>query len=199
MEPCNTVATFSEKGLDVTSSAQHPFMVRTHLARVFRLPLSKVRVRSPYLGGGNGSKSYSKVEPMAAVASWAVGRTVKLVCDVEEAIYTTRVDSADATVRTAFDADGVILARDIDMVLDSGVCADNIPLVLANEVYGCPPDEAGDAVGGVMVPEASFVGFGDVIARWLGADAGEVTGFGLVGRAPRRRCRPSGRSARPGW
>ena len=167
MEPYNAVATFSENGLDVTSSAQHPFMVRTDLARVFDLPLSRVRVRSPYLGGGYGSKSYTKVEPMAAVASWAVGRTVKLVCDVEEAIYTTRVDSADVTVRTAFDADGVILARDIDMVLDSGAYADNSPLVLAKAVgrafgpYRVPNLRArGRSVYTNTSPASSYRGFG---------------------------------------
>jgi CO/xanthine dehydrogenase Mo-binding subunit len=167
MEPYNAVATFSENGLDVTSTAQHPFMVRTDLARIFSLPLSKVRVRSPYLGGGYGSKSYTKVEPMAAVASWAVGRTVKLVCDVEEAIYTTRVDSAEVTIRSAFDANGVILARDIDLVLDSGAYADNSPLVLAKAVgrafgpYRVPNLRArGRSVYTNTSPASSYRGFG---------------------------------------
>lgn len=167
MEPYNAVASFSENGLDVTSSAQHPFMVRTDLARIFSLPLSRVRVRSPYLGGGYGSKSYTKVEPMAAVAAWASGRTVKLVCEVEEAIYTTRVDSADVTVRSALDADGVILAREIDMILDSGAYADNSPLVLAKAVnrafgpYRVPSLRArGRSVYTNTSPASSYRGFG---------------------------------------
>jgi CO/xanthine dehydrogenase Mo-binding subunit len=167
MEPYNAVATFTENGLEVTSSAQHPFMVRTDLARIFDLPLSRVRVHSPYIGGGYGSKSYTKVEPMAAVASWAVGRTVKLVCDVEEAIYTTRVDSAETTARTAFDAEGRILAREIDMVLDSGAYADNSPLVLAKAVgrsfgpYRVPNLRArGRAIYTNTSPASSYRGFG---------------------------------------
>ena len=78
----------------MTSTAQHPFMVRDDLARIFSLPLSRVRVGVPYIGGGYGSKSYTKVEPLAAVGAWCSRRPVKLVLDVEEAIYTTRADPA---------------------------------------------------------------------------------------------------------
>lgn len=167
MEPYNAVASFSEGQLSVTSTAQHPFMVRTDLARIFSLPLSRVRVAAPYLGGGYGSKSYTKVEPMAAVASWALGRTVKLVCDVEEAIYTTRADSASVTVRTAFDEEGQILGRDIDLVLDSGAYADNSPLVLSKAIDRCfgpyrvPNLRArGRSVYTNTSPASSYRGFG---------------------------------------
>lgn len=177
MEPYNAVATFADGQLTVISTAQHPFMVRTDLARTFALPLSRVRVSAPYLGGGYGSKSYTKVEPMAAVASWAVGRTVKLVCDVEEAIYTTRADAASASVRTAFDADGHILARDIDLVLDSGAYADNSPLVLSKAVDRCfgPYRVPNLRVRGRSVytntsPASSYRGFGTP----QGALAGET-------------------------
>ncbi|HET6258593.1 MAG TPA: molybdopterin cofactor-binding domain-containing protein, partial [Pseudonocardia sp.] len=127
MEPYNAVASYTGD-LHVISTAQHPFMVRDDLARVFGLPLSKVRVTSPFVGGGYGSKSYTKVEPLAAIASWAVGRPVKLVLDVEESIYTTRVDSAEVTMTTGVDSSGRILARVADMVMDSGAYADNSPL-----------------------------------------------------------------------
>jgi CO/xanthine dehydrogenase Mo-binding subunit len=167
MEPYNAVATFGDGRLDVVSTAQHPFMVRGDLARIFALPLSRVRVRAPYLGGGYGSKSYTKVEPLAAVASWATGRPVKLVLDVEEAIYTTRADAAEVSVRTAFDESGRILARDIDMVLDSGAYADNSPLVVAkaaNRSFG-PYRVPNLRVRGRSVytntsPASSYRGFG---------------------------------------
>ena len=137
MEPYNALASYRDGSLVVHSTAQHPFMVRDDLARIFALPLSRVRVISPYLGGGYGSKSYTKVEPMAAVASWAVGRPVKLVLSVEESIYTTRVDAARVRMRSGFDADGKLLARDCDIQLDSGAYADNSPLVLDKAVNRC--------------------------------------------------------------
>ncbi|MDT5154492.1 MAG: hypothetical protein QOI01_6225 [Mycobacterium sp.] len=137
MEPYNAVASYSDDGLTVITSAQHPFMVRDDLARIFDLPLARVRVTAPYLGGGYGSKSYTKVEPLVAVASWAVGRPVKLTLTVDEAIYTTRVDDALVDVRSAFDAEGRILAREFDITMDSGAYADNSPLVLAKSVNRC--------------------------------------------------------------
>jgi CO/xanthine dehydrogenase Mo-binding subunit len=199
MEPYNTVASYSEGRLDVTSSQQHPYMVRDELARVFGLPLSKVVVRAPYLGGGYGSKSYTKVEPLAAVGSWYAGRPVKLVCDVEEAIYTTRADSARVHVRSAFDRDGHILAREFDLLLDGGAYADNGPLVLAKAANRCfgPYRVPNLRVRGRSMytntsPSSSYRGFGapqgnfagetnmDRAASELGIDAAELRRRNLV-------------------
>ncbi len=167
MEPYNAVASYSDDGLTVITTAQHPFMVRDDLARIFDLPLARVRVTVPYLGGGYGSKSYTKVEPLAAVASWIVGRPVKLTLTVDEAIYTTRVDDAVIDVRSAFDADGHILAREFDITMDSGAYADNSPLVLAKSVNRCfgPYRVANLRVRGRSIytntsPASSYRGFG---------------------------------------
>ena len=199
MEPYNAVASYGEDGLTVVSTAQHPFMVRDDLARIFALPLSRVRVSAPYLGGGYGSKSYTKVEPLAAVASWVAGRPVKLVLSVEEAIYTTRVDTAEIHVRSSFDADGQILAREFDIVMDSGAYADNSPLVLAKSVNRCfgPYRVPNVRVRGRSVytntsPASSYRGFGapqgnfagetnlDRAAAELGLDGAEIRRRNLV-------------------
>ncbi|WP_158602703.1 xanthine dehydrogenase family protein molybdopterin-binding subunit [Jiangella rhizosphaerae] len=167
MEPYNAVASYHEGALSVVSTAQHPYMVRDDLARVFGLPLARVRVTSPYLGGGYGSKSYTKVEPLASVASWVTGRPVKLTLSVEEAIYTTRVDSARIHVKSGFAADGTILARDFDIVMDSGAYADNSPLVMAKAVNRCfgpyrVPNlrVRGRSVYTNTAPASSYRGFG---------------------------------------
>lgn len=137
MEPYAAVARFDGEVLEVTSNAQHPFMVVRDLARVFSLPHSRVRVSVPFIGGGYGSKSYTKVEPLAAVGSWFSGRTVRLALTIEESIYTTRADAAEVTVRSGFDDDGTLLARDFDVVLDTGAYADNSPQVLQKAVNRC--------------------------------------------------------------
>ena len=167
MEPYNAIAAFVDGRLEVDTTAQHPFMVRDDLARIFGLPLSTITVRSPYVGGGYGSKSYTKVEPLAAVAAWRTGRPVKLVLDVEESIYTTRADAAVVRVKSGFDAAGRILAREFDIVLDSGAYADNSPLVLtkaANRCFGpyrVPNLKVrGRAVYTNTSPASSYRGFG---------------------------------------
>jgi len=137
MEPYNATARFVDGSLEVTSPAQHPFMVVKDLARVFSMPHSRVRVTTPFIGGGYGSKSYTKIEPLAAVGAWFAKRPVRIVLDVEEAIYTTRADSADVVVRSGFDAEGNLLVRDFDVVLDTGAYADNSPQVLQKAVSRC--------------------------------------------------------------
>ena len=142
-------------------------MVRDDLARIFAAPLSKVRVRSPTLGGGYGSKSYTKLEPLAAVGSWYSGRPVKVALNAEEAIYTTRADSAEITVRSGFDADGTLVARHFEIVMDTGAYTDNGTLVLAKCVnrcfgpYNIPNLRAhGRAVFTNTVASSSYRGFG---------------------------------------
>jgi len=128
MEPYNALAFFDQGDLIVFSSAQHVYMVRRDLARMFHLPLARVRVSAPYVGGGYGTKSYTKVEGMTAAAAHFTGRPVKLDLSVEEAILTTRSASARIRARSAFTADGKLLARDFEIVMNSGAYTDNTPL-----------------------------------------------------------------------
>lgn len=201
MEPYNAVASFSGDQLHVVTTAQHPYQVREDLARIFSLPYAKVRVEVPYIGGGYGSKSYTKVEPLAAVGAWVTGRRVKVLLTVEESIYTTRVDAALVRVRTAFDDQGTILAREFDLTLDSGAYADNSPLVLgkaANRCFGPYRIPAlrvrARSVYTCTSPASSYRGFGapqgnlagetnlDRAAERLGIDPFEIRKRNLVQR-----------------
>jgi CO/xanthine dehydrogenase Mo-binding subunit len=140
MEPYVAIANYEAKGqLTVHSSAQHPFMVRHDLAQVFGLPLNSVRVIVPFIGGGYGSKSYTKIEPLVAACSWKSGRPVKLQLSVEEAFLTTRGDDARVRIRTAVDANGQLVARQATIHLNTGAYAENSPMVCrkaANRIVG---------------------------------------------------------------
>ncbi|HEX6444746.1 MAG TPA: molybdopterin-dependent oxidoreductase [Streptosporangiales bacterium] len=201
MEPYNAVATFTDGSLEVVSPAQHPFMVARDLARVFGLPHSRVRVSAPFIGGGYGSKSYTKIEPLAAVGAWFTNRPVRVALDVEGSIYTTRADSADVHIRSGFTADGRLLVRDVDVVLDTGAYADNSPQVLQKAVARCfgpyriPNVRVrGRAVYTNTAPASSYRALGafqtnlagetnmDVAAERLGIDAAELRRRNLVRR-----------------
>jgi len=140
MEPYVAVADYDPNGqLTVYSSAQHPFMVRHDLAEVFDLPLNGVRVIVPYVGGGYGSKSYTKIEPLTAACSWKVSRPVKLLLNVEEAFLTTRSDDARVYIRTAADRNGKLVAKQATIHLNTGAYAENSPMVCrkaANRIVG---------------------------------------------------------------
>jgi xanthine dehydrogenase YagR molybdenum-binding subunit len=81
MEPHATVASWSPDGvLTVWEPSQWVQGFRGTFAEWFELPLDRVRVISPFVGGGFGSKAC--VQPHAALAAMAareLGRPVKLV------------------------------------------------------------------------------------------------------------------------
>jgi CO/xanthine dehydrogenase Mo-binding subunit len=200
MEPYNALALFDQGDLIVYSSAQHVYMVRRDLARMFHLPLARVRVSAPYVGGGYGTKSYTKVEGMTAAAAFFTGRPVKLDLSVEEAILTTRSAAAHIRARSAFTKDGLLLARDFDIVMNSGAYTDNTPLVnskTANRCFGPYRIPAlrvlARSVFTNTVPSSSLRGFGapqgniagelqmDEAAAKLGIDPVELRMRNLVG------------------
>ena len=200
MEPYNALAFFDQGDLVVYSTAQHVYMVRRDLARMFDLPLARVRVSAPYVGGGYGTKSYTKIEGAAAMASAIVGRPVRVGLSVEEAMLTTRSDSSHVRSRTAFDKDGMILAREFDIVMNSGAYTDNSPLVnskTANRCFGPYKIPALRVRSRSMftntVPASSLRGFGapqgnlggelqmDEAAQKLGIDPVELRLRNLVG------------------
>lgn len=132
LEPHTVLADCGPDELRVWSSAQHPYAVRRELARIFGRDLAKVRVAVPYVGGGFGSKSWTKVEPLAAVASWKVHRPVRLALDLQEAMHTSRRHHAEVRVTSGFDERGGLLARRVRAVFDTGAYTDNGPQVITS-------------------------------------------------------------------
>lgn len=167
MEPYVAIADVSDQGVNVYSSAQHPFMVRHDLKSIFNLPVSKVRLIVPFVGGGYGSKSYTKVEPLVAACSWKAKRPVKLQLTVEEAMLTTRSDDAYTWMRTAVDKNGKIIARQAKILMNTGAYAENSPLVVEKSTNRCVGPYA---IPNVLienmslytntVPASSYRGFG---------------------------------------
>jgi CO/xanthine dehydrogenase Mo-binding subunit/CO/xanthine dehydrogenase FAD-binding subunit len=131
MEPYVSVADVRGDEVTLWTSGQHTYTTRRDVADLFGLPLSRVRVVTPFVGGGFGSKSYSKVEPLAAVCSWRVGRPVRVELTPDETVLTTRALDARVWLRTAADADGRLVARQARVLMNSGAFAQNAMLVSA--------------------------------------------------------------------
>jgi CO/xanthine dehydrogenase Mo-binding subunit len=167
MEPYVAIAEAGENGVTIYSSAQHPFMVRNDLTTVLNLSLNQIRLVVPFVGGGYGSKSYTKIEPLVVACALKARRPVKLQLSVEEAILTTRSDDALSWMRTAVDENGKIIARQAKIYLNTGAYAENSPLVAekaANRAvgpYSIPNVQIEcSAVYTNTVPASSFRGFG---------------------------------------
>lgn len=131
MEPHTALARWDGEQLEVWSTAQHPFAVRRELARILGLDLAGVRVSAPYIGGGFGSKSWTKIEPLAAVASWVLQAPVRLALTMQEAMVTSRRHNAEVEVRSVFTPEGRLHARRVHARFDTGAYTDNGPQVIA--------------------------------------------------------------------
>ena len=111
METHTTIAHWHGGELTLWSSCQHPFLVRQEIAVLFGLPLDLVQVIVPFLGGGFGSKSYTKMEPLTAAIARKAGRPVRILNGVDESMITTRRHNMTCRMRTAAAADGTLLGR----------------------------------------------------------------------------------------
>jgi CO/xanthine dehydrogenase Mo-binding subunit len=139
MEPHTAIARADKSGITVWSSCAHPFVVRSDLSQMFGLPLSKVQVLVPYVGGAYGGKSYSKIEPLVVALARKAGRPVRLQQSVPESMLTNRRHSARVRVKTGVKRDGTLVAQEAEVLLDTGAYADNGPRVArraATRVHG---------------------------------------------------------------
>ena len=175
METHTVIAQVEPDEITVWATCQHPFLVRAELAALFERPLSSVRVIVPYLGGGFGSKSYTKMEPVTVALARKAGRPVRIQNSVAESMVTTRRHGMKARMRTAATSDGRLLGREVECWFDTGAYADNGPRVTAT---------AGDAAPGPYrwsafhvdarcvytntAPSGSYRAFGATHLQWIG-------------------------------
>lgn len=187
-----------DDGLRITvqGSLQCPYYVHGALMGLFGLPAERVRVTALEMGGAFGGKEDypSLIAGHAALLACKSGHPVRIVYDREEDMAaTTKRHPSRTRLRTAFDADGQLLALEVDFVLDGGAFATMSPVVLsrgslhAASVYRCPHVRIhGRAVATNTPPPGAFRGFGapqslfaierhlDVCAHRLGIDPVEL-------------------------
>ena len=121
--------------ITVWATTQNPFVVRTQLANIFKVPVSKVRVIVPYLGGGYGGKVYPKVEPITVALAQKAGRPVRVVLSREEVFYTITKHAAVIRMKTGVKKDGTLIARECEIHLDTGAYAEIGPRVAKKSGY----------------------------------------------------------------
>ena len=175
METHTVVASVVAGEITVHASCQHPFLVRAELAALFDVPLSKVRVIVPYLGGGFGSKSYTKMEPITVALARKAGRPVRIRNEVFESMVTSRRHGMKARMRTAMTNEGRLLGREVECWFDTGAYADNGPRVTATGGDAAPGPYRFEAyrvdascVYTNTAPSGSYRAFGATHLQWIG-------------------------------
>jgi CO/xanthine dehydrogenase Mo-binding subunit len=175
METHAAIAHYHGDGVTLWANCQHPFLVQAEIADLFGLEIGAVRVIVGYLGGGFGSKSYTKIEPLTVALARKAGRPVRIVNRVEESMVTSRRHGMRCWMRTSAAADGTLLAREVRFWMDTGAYADNGPRVVATAADAAPGPyrfEAVDVDGRCVYcntpPSGSYRAFGATHLQWIG-------------------------------
>jgi xanthine dehydrogenase YagR molybdenum-binding subunit len=114
MEPHAIVAAWQGDMLSIDTPSQGLAMAQGRLAGLFGMPPDKIHIRSPFLGGGFGSKGLmSGPQVLGVIAARAVGRPVKLVLRREQMFGPVghRAPTRQ-TLRLGTDSDGALVALD---------------------------------------------------------------------------------------
>jgi CO/xanthine dehydrogenase Mo-binding subunit len=189
MEPHVTLAYLDEhERLNIWTASQSPSYVRTEIAATFGIPMNRIRVRVPYLGGGYGAKLYAKLEPLVTALAFITKKPIRYALNREEEFLTITKHKVVTRIKTAI-KNGAITARKCEVYWDTGAYAEIGPRIGHKSGYTSAgpyriPNVWIDSycVYTNRVPAGAFRGFGvpqviwaydsqtDIVARAIGAD-----------------------------
>lgn len=194
MEPRGVLARYfpGEEELTVWSSTQIPHLLRTQLALMIGIPENKLRVITPEVGGGFGSKlNVYAEEALLGWISMQLGKPVKWIESRRENVQATIHGRAQVgTIEAGVKNDGTITGLRYNVVADLGAYhqlltpaiptltglmlsgAYKIPAIQMNVQGVFTNKMSTDAYRGAGRPEATYVveRIMDVIARELNLD-----------------------------
>ena len=130
LEPHGVLARWDANGkLTLWSGTQSPSLVRIDLAGIYGVPLNRVRVIVPYLGGAYGGKLYDKLEPITTLLAKVTMRPVRWILNREEVFVTTSKHGAVCRMRTGVSTEGRISVRKVAVYYDTGAYAEVGPRI----------------------------------------------------------------------
>ncbi len=107
--------------LVIRTSTQVPFHVRRQIAPVLGLPIKRIRVIKPRIGGGFGNKQEVLLEDVAAHLTIATGRPVLYEMNREEEFIASRSrHPMRIRMKTGVKLDGTITANEMTALSDTG-------------------------------------------------------------------------------
>jgi len=143
MEPQSVTVVPSQSGhhLEIWSSTQGLFSVRSAVARALAMPERQVRVEPTTVGGGFGGKE-TLLEPMAAAAASRLHRPIRLIYTRQDDLLAGNpAPQAVMTVKLGAKRDGTLTAIQVRMLLDSGAYPNPLAGLSAFHFFGayrCP-------------------------------------------------------------
>jgi 4-hydroxybenzoyl-CoA reductase alpha subunit len=191
LEPQACLARYVDGRLTVWSSTQSVHYVQRSLSMVLGIPIGKVRVIKPYVGGGFGPKAaVNTIEIAASLMSRRTGRPVKMEFSREQVFMHSRArHQFFHELTTGVKKDGTIVALKNTCYLDGGAYSSfgiatiyyagsllAAPYKLANmkydgyRVYTNKPACGAQRGHGGVAARAAWEQQLDIIARELGMD-----------------------------
>ncbi len=113
METHTAVAAVENGKVTVWAGTQSPFGLKGQIVSALALPAERVRVITPYIGGGFGGKSTSQQGVEAARLAMAAGVPIRVAWSREEEFFYDTFDPASVlTIRSGIDANKKIVFWD---------------------------------------------------------------------------------------
>lgn len=176
IEPATAIASFDVMGrLTVWSQSQQPHPARRQLAYLFDMPVGKVRVITPFVGGSFGGRNGMCPELIAAALAKKACQPVKLEHTKDEDFHAVNNRSGFTyTAKMGFKKDGTLIAIEVKALANSGayLCRTTTAasVFMGNCLegpYRCP-NKIGEAnlVYTNFTPTGSFRGMGNPEAMW---------------------------------
>jgi CO/xanthine dehydrogenase Mo-binding subunit len=159
--PFTTMAHWDGDALTVYDSTQNPFLVRTMLASSFGLAEDKVRVLTPFVGGGFGAGLRGWPHSiLAALAARTVNRPVQLSLTRPEMF--TGIGRRPSTVqhlKIAATRDGALVAIDHEGISTASMHGDSLYPVTIGTIaaYACPNVTARDKRVRLNIPQIAHM------------------------------------------
>jgi 4-hydroxybenzoyl-CoA reductase alpha subunit len=123
LEPHAALAVWDHSGqVSFWGSKQSPYFTYRNLSKALNIPLSKVHVIQPYIGGGFGGKNEMfNVDFSAALLSRKTGKPVRIVVSQQEVLFAYRQRHPTVIdLKTGLKKDGTILALEAQIIADGG-------------------------------------------------------------------------------
>lgn len=119
----------------VTTTTQKPFAMRRYLSQSLKIPISNIRVIPTKVGGGFGGKLELHIEPYAVLLAKKCGRPVKIVYSRGEEFQATNPrHQATFWVKSGIKKDGILVARQVKLIYDTGAYSGNGPTTVTLSV-----------------------------------------------------------------
>jgi selenium-dependent xanthine dehydrogenase len=171
MEPeCSIARPLEDGKMEVIVGSQIPYSDREQVAEALDLPLDKVRVRSPLVGGGFGGKEDIAGQIHAALLARATGKPVKILYDRHESLLVhPKRHATQIRVKLGLKNDGKLTAAQTELYGDTGAYAS-----LGDKVMGRATTHS---TGPYIVPHVKV----DCYAMYTNnPPAGAFRGFGAL-------------------